>query len=331
MLAARLVAPGRIECDDVPDPVLEPGSLLVRTEFAAVCGSDVHAVVHGIGPTRYPCPPGYPGHEAVGVVLASDDPRFAEGERVLTVPDHRWARCFAELQVLPGAFAVAVPKDANPEIAVFGQQLGTVIHALNHFWPERADERVASVVGAGPAGLLFVQLLRERGFRPIVAGDQSEHRAAVAARIGAEAGVHVSDGGEFIKVVMDFTSGRGADLSVDASGSDMGRAIAIRAIADRGVVGCFGLPERHGLVPFPFETLFDRRATLRTTFGAQHEHGLHSFQLAVAAITSGRVDVTQLLTHRVGIADVRRALELASTRADGAIKVGVTFTTEKTP
>ena len=79
MKAAVLVGPGRFEVAEVPDPSPTPGQVLVRTHRAAICGSDLHVVYDGFHQHDFPAPPGYPGHEGVGVIVAT-------GERVLTAP-----------------------------------------------------------------------------------------------------------------------------------------------------------------------------------------------------------------------------------------------------
>lgn len=323
MRAAQLVEPGRIACVDAPVPSLDaaPGVLL-RTLRAAVCGSDLHAVYGGISVAGYPAPYGYPGHEAVAEVLGSTAPGFRAGDRVLAVPDPAYAGMFAEYQVVGPEFLLPLPPALGLE-AVLAQQLGTVVYALKRFWPGPAGE-CATVLGAGTAGLCFLQLLRQAGFERIIVADLEPHRLALAERLGADATV-LAGTYSTAEVTMEETRGLGADLVVEATGHDAARAEAVRAARRGGRVGFFGLPERSGDVPFPYEVAFRRRVTIDLTWGAQSEPELASFRTALGLLADGTVDVSGFVTHTFGIDRVADALALAASRQDGAIKVAVDF------
>jgi threonine dehydrogenase-like Zn-dependent dehydrogenase len=119
--------------------------VLIRTEVAAICGSDLHAAAHATAAQ----PPGSPGHEAVGTIVESRSQRFAAGNRVLCVPAAASARCFAEFQVLPDAAIVRLPAAGPAAELVVAQQLGTAIFAMKRFWPAGDGSGLtAAVLGA---------------------------------------------------------------------------------------------------------------------------------------------------------------------------------------
>jgi L-iditol 2-dehydrogenase len=320
MRASRLVGPARIEVDRFPVPALEPGQVLLRTLGASICGSDVQVVFSRHHET-FPLPPGAPGHESVGEVVESRSERHAAGDLVLATPVPSFSRAFADRQVVPDAFLVPLPAGADVDAALMGQQLGTAVFALKRFWPGPPGE-TAVVIGAGSAGLHFLQLLRRAGFGRVVVADRHAHRLAAARALGA--GVTVLAPGEsVVEATMDLTGGRGADLVVEAAGRDATRVQALRAVAEGGRVGYFGLPEGTGDMPFPYGELFRRHPTIEISVGAQLEPGLASFREAVARIASGEMDVSRLITHRFGIERLPEALDLA--REGAGIKVAVDF------
>jgi L-iditol 2-dehydrogenase len=321
MRAAVLVGPARVDVQRVPVPIPDEGEVLVRTRMAAICGSDLHTVF-GPREREFPGPPGYPGHEGLGQVVESRSPAFRPGARVLTVPTGDHARCFADLQVVPDSFLVPLPEGPAGEL-LMAQQLGTVIHALKRFWPEPPAD-TALVVGAGSAGLHFVQLLKRRGFGRVIAADLVPHRLRMARELGAD-DVLLASEVPVAEATLELTGGRGADLVVEAAGRDRARFQAMRAVAHDGRVGFFGLPETDGEATFPFAQLFQQRPLLVFSVGTQLEPGLASFREAVELIAQGRVDVRRHLTHRFPIDDIARALALARWREDGAIKVAITF------
>ena len=90
MLAARIVAPRRMEMVEVPQPDLPPdatGALVVRARFGAVCGSDLPKYYRELKPKKYPLPVGQPLHECIGTVVQSRSARLREGDAVLALPD----------------------------------------------------------------------------------------------------------------------------------------------------------------------------------------------------------------------------------------------------
>ena len=76
---------------------------------------------------------------------------------------------------------------------------------------------------------------------------------------------------------------------------------------------------------FDYSQMFKSRANAFTVLGSQDEVGLKSYAEAVRLISSGQIDVAPIISHRVNIADIDRAFEVARERVDGAVKIGITF------
>ena len=87
MRATQVVAPGKIEYLEAPQPPLKPGYVLVRPVLLSLCGSDIHTLCH-LRPEEYPCGVGSTGHEMVGVIEAADAPGydFHPGQVALVLP-----------------------------------------------------------------------------------------------------------------------------------------------------------------------------------------------------------------------------------------------------
>lgn len=323
MRAAQLVQPGRVIVDKFPVPAPTTGQVLLRSLGASICGSDLHNVFSDLGPTEYPCRPGYPGHEAVGEVVESLSPRFTVGDLVLAVPDDTCSAAFADYQVMPDTLLVPLPAGFDLNRLLMAQQLGTVVYALKRFWPG-LPARTATVIGTGSAGLYFVQLLKASGFDRLIASDLSPERLALASRMGADVTV-LAPGEDVVDTTLQLTGGAGADLVVEAAGHDATRAQAMQAVRVEGRIGLFGLPARRGMSEYPFEVLFRRKPTIEISGGTQHEVNLASFRAAVEMVADGQVSVEPLITHRLGLEHVADALEMARTRSDGAIKIVLHF------
>jgi threonine dehydrogenase-like Zn-dependent dehydrogenase len=323
VLAAVLTGRHQWRVAEVPVPATAPGEVLIRTEIAAVCGSDLHAAADATSAQ----PPGYPGHEAVGTVIESRSERFGPGDRVLCVPPAATSRCFAQFQVLAEASVIPLPPLVPASELVVAQQLGTAIFAMKRFWPARdGSGRTAAVLGTGPAGLAFVALLRRAGFDRVVVSDLSAARLAVAAELGASTLVNAAEQ-DVLDVVMELTSGDGVDLVIEAAGRDASRHQAMRMVAVEGRIGLFGVEEKPGLSSYPLAEVFRRRPTIEMTWGAQFETGLTSFAEAATLVTAGGTGISGLVSHQIPLDGIEKAFQLAGDPQAGAIKVAITFGT----
>ncbi len=325
MRAGRLVEIGRVEFEEAPIDPPQPGELLVHSEFASICGSDLHGVQFGVELPPPPWPPGYPGHEGVGVVVQSRAAGFSEGDRVLCVPSALIGRCMAEYQRLVATTAITIDPslDLPREQILMAQQLGTVIFALRRYPTDVAGKTVV-VLGQGSAGLFFTHLLKRAGADRVIVADLSAARRALSPMFGAD--VVLDPGTDDVRsAVRDLTGGVGSDYLVEAVGKKETLAQSIEVAAPDSKLLWFGLPDTSAAVPISFQKFFRKRLTAQTVYGAQFEPGLVSFRVALDMIARGDIDVGPLLSHILPIEEVSRAFELAHSRDDGAIKVSVSF------
>ena len=321
MKAARWVGLGRVVCDDVPVPSVADGGILVRTAYAAICGSDLHSVFVSEPPPSVPA--GHPGHESVGEVVESRCPGFEPGDQVLTLPFSPDGRCLAEYQAIAGAACVRLPVTAPLSHLMMAQQLGTVSYALRGHPLDLVGKDVA-VIGQGSAGAFFTFLLKRAGAARVLVSDKSPARLAYSRKLGADLTVDASVD-DFRSAVLAATGGRGADVVVEAVGSREAFPLSVELAAPGGTLVWFGLPEGEAPYPLSFGTFFRKALTAYSSFGAQGEPGLESFRYAVRLVADGAIDVAPLLTHMLPIDRVDEAFRIAHDRSDNALKVSIKF------
>jgi NADPH2:quinone reductase len=204
--------------DDVLDPRPDAGQLLVRVLAAAANFPDV-LMCRGLYQVR-PALPFTPGVELCGEVveLGTDVTGFAVGERVIgssVLP----AGGFAELALMDTARTFPAPgalDDAEASAFYIGYQTGWF--GLHRRAQLQAGEMLLVHAAAGGVGSAAVQLGKAAGARVIgvVGGPE---KAEVARSLGADVVVdrHTED---FVEVVKQVTSGRGADVVYDPVGGD---------------------------------------------------------------------------------------------------------------
>ncbi|MBM3664212.1 MAG: NAD(P)H-quinone oxidoreductase [Actinobacteria bacterium] len=200
---------------DVPDPVPEPGEILLRVRATAVNRGDIMQR-RGL----YPPPPGVSdilGIEAVGEVLdvtPGTETDLAAGDRVMCLVG---GGAYAQLLVVPAVHCIRLPDDmpwdaaaAIPEVFITAFQ---ALVRLGNLQPGEVAlvHSIASGVGTAAA-----QICRAIGAR-CIGTSRATDRARAGEPHGAEALV-VGDAG-FADPVLEMTDGRGADVILDLVGA----------------------------------------------------------------------------------------------------------------
>ncbi len=195
MKALQITAPGKSEVKEVPMPAPGPKEVLVRVLAVTTCPHwDIHVfsgkpMFPGV-PFTYPYMLGQPGHEACGEVVAvGDEVRgIAVGERVSVWHDrgHAVPGCYAQYVAVDAISVIPVPASLAPQAcAPLELAMCASAHILLAEQLDAIAGRRVGVLGLGPAGLVFVQLLRAAGALEIVGIDPLLERRGLAQELGA--------------------------------------------------------------------------------------------------------------------------------------------------
>ncbi|MFQ6012095.1 MAG: alcohol dehydrogenase catalytic domain-containing protein [Thermoplasmata archaeon] len=338
MRSAFLDASGQVVVKDVPLPALRGGDLLVEMKACGVCGSDLEKIRGG-----YTAAPPVLGHEAVGVVreVGKGVEGIREGDRVFPhhhVPCYGCAYCLGGSETMcadyrkwhldPGGFSetfrvpawnvehggvLALPPAVSFEEGTFIEPLACCVRALDRFRvPEGGTVLVA---GAGPMGLLTLQLLPYYGAGPVIVSEVSPYRMRHAQRLGA---LTVNPRKEELReVVRRETEARGADLAIVASSSPKALVQALESTRDGGTVGLLGIPEAGASLPDVSRLLTRELSLLSSNAATGRETGR-----ALEMLTEGAIEVASLVTHRVPLGEIAKGLALAENAE--ALKVLIT-------
>jgi threonine dehydrogenase-like Zn-dependent dehydrogenase len=314
----------KITCEQVAVVPPHDDELLVRSAWAAICGSDVHVVHSDVPLPPRLANPGTPGHEGIGYVEESNDPSRKKGDLVLTIPGYS-ARTgtFCDYQTLLTRYTLKIPPtDIQLEQLLMAQQFGTTIYSLRQL-PVDVIGKTVMVMGQGSAGLFFAWSLKRAGAAKVIASDKMEARLAVSKHFGVD--VPVKAGEQAYQAVMDHTHGEGVDYLVEAVGNQEALAQSISLIREGGHGLYFGLPDTKALVPFNFHDFQRRRLTINATTHALRDHGMSSFQRALDLIVTKQIDVSPMVSHVFKLEDIEKAMQYATTYEDNARKVCIKF------
>lgn len=346
MLAARLHGPADLRVEEVPPPGPPgPGRVLLRVKTTGICGSDLHSYADArIGDTPVKAPLVL-GHEFSAVVEQVEpdalDGSFQPlrlGTRVAVDPAQPCGRCelceqghpnlcrrlhfcgnfpdggsLCEWMHMPGRSCFPVPDAMNDTEAALLEPLGVAIHAV-----DLARIRVGNslaVLGAGPIGLLIVQVARLAGADPVFAVDRLQWRLKRAEDFGAiPVEGAVSDP---VRSVMDETRGRGADIAIEAAWGDESVAQAAEMTRLGGRVVLVGIPSDDRL---SLKHSTARRKGLTLMMSRRMKH---AYPRAITLAMRRRVDLEGLVTHRFPLAQAAEAFKLNAAYQDGVVKVMV--------
>lgn len=340
-------APGG-EIRSVPDPTPGENEVLVRVRAASVCGTDVHIWQwNEWAQSRIRTIPLTIGHEVSGEVL-----QVGRGVRSLAVGDHVSAethiadgtcyQCrrgkmhicehvevlgvdrngvFAEYAILPEMNAWKNDPGLDPALASIQEPLGNAVHSL---LPEDNIEDLAGknvlITGCGPVGLLAIAVARVLGAHRIFATEVSPVRLALARQMGADRVYNpVEAGNGLAATIVAETDGNGVDVALEMSGHPSSLKLLFDALTPGGRVSLLGLFDSETSIDLDDAVIF-KAARVHGIFGRRMFETWYQVK-GLLTRPEFRDKMAQIITHRVPIAELPRAMELI--RSQQAAKVSL--------
>jgi len=307
---------------DLPAPAEREA--LIRVEACGVCGTDAH-VYRGHFPASFPL---VAGHEFAGVVeeIGADVLHLQPGDHVTLDPNIPCGACracrrglthlcrdlsaigvtqdggFATHCLAPARQCYKVPESVPFALAAMTEPVACCVHGI-----DRADVRpgaVVALIGAGTIGLILLQLARLQGAAVTIVSEPNPEKRQQAESLGASRTVDPS-AEDLRSSVMQATEGWGADVVIECVGSERTAQQALDLVGDGGSVLLFGVaPEAARVAVSPFE-IYRKEIRVTGSFTNPFTHGR-----ALALISSGRLALGQLISHRLPLDEVAQGIEL---------------------
>ena len=329
------VEPGRVELDELPMPSVDEDDLLLRLHAASICGTDLRIWRNG----HFKIPAGTRrvlGHEIAGEIVrvGSRVEGFATGDRVTVTPNVGCGRClmcrdgynnmckdyeafgisfdggFEEYMRVPG-FAIdrgnvfRIPDSVSYPAAALCEPLSCCHWGQEPLRISPSD--TVLVVGAGPIGLFHVMLSKIRGAREVIVANRRQSRLDVAASVGADVLLNVSDE-DLESAVMRHTGGRGVDVIVTCASDPQIQSAAVRLLATHGRLNFFSGLGKAIDVPIDSNLVHYKGLIVTGTTGSTNAAYEQSLQL----VADGRIDVEQMVTRSYPIDEAVEAMEFAA-------------------
>jgi L-iditol 2-dehydrogenase len=338
MKAAVLHAPFDIRVEEVDVPTVGDREILVKVKATAICQTDLRkytGTAQLSGPTIL-------GHEIAGEVAEAGEhvSHVKKGDRVTLdsftycyICDHcrvgEYHLCssmgslgaaVAKSEKTPGSFAEYIKVQdlsAYPLADKASYQEAALTEPLAACLKSIVDAKVelgtsVVVIGAGPMGLMQVQLAKAAGAYPIIVSDLIEERRLKAQELGADVTVDPSKE-HSTNAVLKETRGMGAKVVMVSVGGKVEATCAEQAIgmvSKRGIVNIFAGTWPQASVTLDPNSLHYNEISVSGSFG----HTPEIFAKAASLISSRKVDVRPIITDNVPLAQAKTALELALSR-----------------
>lgn len=320
-------------------PEVKSGWVLIKVEACGICGSDVHGMDGSTGRRQ---PPVIMGHEASGTIsklgenvsnweigdrvtfdstiscgecyyCQRGDINLCDNRRVLGVScnEYRQNGAFAEFVAVPAHILYAIPENISFEQAAMVEAVSVAVHAVEISQVQPSD--VAVVIGCGMIGVLCVQALKAVGCAKVIAVDQLDEKLGLAKSLGADVTIQVSNT-ELLKIILNETSGRGADVVMEVVGIEPTVNLAVDCARKGGTVMLVGnlAPE----VKFPLQKVVTRQLKVLGSCASAGE-----YPLCLDLIASEKIKVDQLISKVAPLEDGNEWFHRLYNKEAGLMKV----------
>lgn len=323
MKAAVFEREGILTVKEVPVPVIQnPDELIVEVELCSICGTDVHIMSV---PPGYEAKPGtILGHELIGrvVQIGNGVTSIKVGDRVIVNPNDYCGVCeyckrnlpnecehivamgidadggFSEYVRMSEKVAFKVSPDIPAELAAFAEPLACMVNGTNKIRVNPGES--ATIIGAGPIGLMFCQALKAAGAGPIIVSEPSVLRQNFARACGADYVVNPEEQSldEFVRTV----TGIGTDYAIDVVGSQIEKSVSV--VRKGGKVLLFGVNKKACPIVRQSE-ITTKEVTIYGTWLANA-----SFPVAIKILESKTFELETLITHILPLEKIMEGIEL---------------------
>jgi 2-desacetyl-2-hydroxyethyl bacteriochlorophyllide A dehydrogenase len=292
MKAAVIKGVGVIGVEDVPEPKPEADQIKVKLKYCGICGTDPEILEDRFGlmkgrPARQgPSGPRIIGHEATGTIVeigGACKQGYKIGQRVAMNFRSSCGGCFycrnkmehfctnaagasgayAEFAVYGESAIYALPGNVSFEQGALLEPITIAVHTID--LANIAPGRSVAITGAGPIGLLALELAVKAGATRIIVSEPQANKREVAKKLGADIAVDPTKD-NLEEIGKKFTDGRGFETVIEASGN-LSAVKQTITLADKGGTivwaAVYAYDKEIGINPF---YMYANELTIRSVF-----------------------------------------------------------------
>lgn len=329
-----LAAVGKLEYQEVPIPPVKHGWVRVKLLRCGICGTDVHNYYKEtiFGKDAYPF---NMGHETCGIVdeLGQGVEGLAVGDQVVINPFWTCGCCEAcltghnnncahrttiglmgpsgnsEYTVAPASSVIKTNPQSDPTLLAFTEPVATVVYALDKMKFNALQDVL--IVGAGPIGLIFLQLLKNEHINSLTVADVLDEKLTFAKELGAHRTINTAK----------ETDEQKYDVIIDCTGIAKVVEQDFKKVKFGAQLMMFGVCASDAAISVsPFD-IYNHDMTIYASYALNSS----AFQRALHLIESGRIDVASLLSGVYPVGQLEQCIQDIKTgKVNGKIVIDTT-------
>ncbi|MGD2246783.1 MAG: zinc-binding dehydrogenase [Candidatus Methanofastidiosia archaeon] len=323
MKVAMFYGPADVRLEERDIPTIKDGEVLIKIKAALTCGTDVKTYKRG---HKLVPPPSPFGHEYAGDIAKTGKnvTDFEEGMRVVAANSAPCGQCFyckrgreslceniffvwgafAEYIVVPERIVkknlLKIPDHVTYEEAALTEPLACVVHGVEASEINMGDTVVIN--GAGPIGLFFTALVKQKGAQ-VIQTDLVDNRLKAAKMLGADHIINAQEE-DSVQKVKELTRGRGADVAIEAVGYPATWETTIKMTRKGGVATLFGGCEKGTTITVDTTLLHYNEITLKGVF----HHTPYYIRTALNLISWKTINTDIFITEKMPLSKIDEAL-----------------------
>jgi L-iditol 2-dehydrogenase len=310
MKTAILRGPQTFELLDEEIPLLQPDDVLVRVVACGVCTSELDMWTGQAGDGVFPR---FPGHEVSGVVeeVGANVKGLHPGDPVAV-----WAtgRGFSEYVVVKAEYCF--PAGDVPLDTALAEPLACAVNTVEMANISLADNVV--IIGSGFMGNLVQKLLLLQGPQHLIVADTRPDALERAGRLGATRTVNVREE-SLPDMVKELTGGKGADVTFEITGMQAPLVTAGETTRMSGKVVIVGY-HQGGMRQIPLGYWNWMAFNIINAHFREVSTILRGMRIGMDLLTSGRLSLADLVTHRFSLPEIDEAFRTAHEKPAGFVK-----------
>ena len=332
---AVVTSTGKVSYQQSDVPELAPNQVLIKTSYAAVCGSDLH-LYHDVHPyVKAPCTI---GHELTGRVVefGKQVKGLKEGDLVVPEPVLVCGTCeyclrghyhmcrnisyqyrkgqagFTDYFVVDDRWAHKVPELVGEKEAALVEPLSVAVHAV-----KKAGNLLGKTVvvyGAGAIGALCALICRLEGASKVWLIDRNDNKLELSARLtGAKSINNLNCRPP--SVIIEETGGIGCDVVVECTGHETCIAEALECVCKMGIIVQVGITSGN-FSNYPYPKILQNEICLQGSQGYCFD-----FQTSLALLGAGEINLSSFVTHEFLWEDIEKAFAVAVNPQTDSVKI----------
>lgn len=332
MRAVVLNGPNDFAPADIERPVIGDNDMLLEMKRAAICGTDMRILAgtktKGV---RYPS---VIGHEMCGVIteVGKNVEGFQVGDKVAianVIPCGSCPAClagrenacmnrkaigyefnggFEEYVLIPeiaikSGNVIKLPEDVSYTAGALIEPLACCIRGLKNAGTGFND--TVLIVGAGPIGLMHMQLSKISGAKQVIVSEPNEMRREVATELGADRVVDPTSE-NLEEIIMAATNGMGADVIVMAIGVPALVNSTLKLCKKGGTVNLFAGFAGTGECTVEVNTIHYNEINVNGSTAYKRADYLEAADM----VMSKKINLDKIATHTYKIDEFQKAYEM---------------------